>query len=459
MKRLLVVAVLLSASLAAAYGFFETRRERNYRRLIEQGEAALAAGDTYTAIEAFSGAVALKGDSMLGYLRRGEAYQRRHEFDAALRDLLHASTIDPTAPRPLEVLGDVNAALLRYDRAADRYRAYLALDDQAPRVLYKLSLVQYRAGRPAEAVSALRKAITLNERFAEAYYVLGLCLRDERKPDEALASLKKSIAIAPTLLAAREELAELYGRLGRQEDRFAQLELLLELDPGPSRGVALGLAYARQGLIDRAVPTLITTAERYPDDPYVYVALGRVWLEAAQTRNDRVALSKALEALQEAVGTDDSSEAMTLLGRALLLASDEELAERMLQEATAKRPVDPLAFFYLAEAAERLEHLDVARQALVDYRTLEGDDREPRRRATLDERIADLSLRLDDAPAAVTWYQRAAENQPLDSGPLVRYAEALWKAGDADAARTALARALEKDPSSAAGKALLKLVR
>jgi tetratricopeptide (TPR) repeat protein len=458
-KRLLVVDVLLAVSLTAAYGFFETRRERNYSRLIEQGEAALAAGDTYTAIESFSGAVALKGDSMLGYLRRGEAYRRRDELEAALRDLVHASTIDPTATRPLELLGDVNAALLRYDRAADRYRAYLALDDQSPRVLYKLALVQYRASRPGDAVGVLKRAISFDDRFAEAHYLLGLCLRDERKPDQALASLKKSIETAPTLLAAREELAELYGRLGRQEDRFAQLELLLELDPGPSRGVALGLALARQGLIDRAVPTLRTTAERYPDDPYVHVALGRVWLEAAQTRNDRVALSKALEALEDAVGTDDSSEAMTLFGRALLMASDEELAERMLREATTKFPVEPLAFFYLAEASERREHLDVARQALVDYRTLEGDDREPRREAALDERIADLSLRLNDAASAVTWYQKAAEAQPLDSGSLVRYAEAHWKAGNVDAARATLSKALEKDPASAAGKALAKVMR
>ena len=150
MKRLLLVLLLLAGSLAAAYGFFETRRERNYRRLIDQGEVALAAGNTSAAIEAFSGAVALKSDSMLGYLRRGEAYRRRRELDDALRDLLQASELDPTAPRPLELLGDVNASLLRYDRAAARYQAYLAIDDQSPRVLYKLGLVRYRAGQPAE---------------------------------------------------------------------------------------------------------------------------------------------------------------------------------------------------------------------------------------------------------------------------------------------------------------------
>ncbi len=45
-----------------------------------------------------------------------------------------------------------------------------------------------------------------------------------------------------------------------------------------------------------------------------------------------------------------------LLGRALLLASAAEPAERMLQRATEKLPADPLAFYYLADAAERRAH-------------------------------------------------------------------------------------------------------
>ena len=56
-----------------------------------------------------------------------------------------------------------------------------------------------------------------------------------------------------------------------------------------------------------------------------------MWLEAAESSHDRVALSKALGALQEAAGNDDSSEARMLLGRALLLSGEDELGERMLQ--------------------------------------------------------------------------------------------------------------------------------
>ena len=459
MKRALPVVLLLAGSLAGAYGVFETRRERTYRRLIDQGEVALAAGNTSSAIEAFSGAVALKADSMLGYLRRGEAYRTRHELEAALKDLLEASALDPTALRPLELLGDVNGALLRYDRAAARYQAYLAIDDQSPRVLYKLGLVRYRAGQAAEGIPALQKALTLDPRFAEAHYVLGLCLRDAHQNLEAEAALKRAIDLSPTLLPAREELAELYDRLGHSDEHLTQLEALVALDPGPARSIELGLAYSRTGMTDRAVSTLRQATERYRDAAGVDVALGRVWLEAAQLHGDRAALAKALEALEGAVGTDDSSEALTLFGRALLLASDPELAERMLQDATTRQPVDPTAFFYLADAAERCDHPKVARQALVDYRTLSGDERDTRRRVAMAERIGTLSMRAQDAPAAVAWFTRALDAGGPDALILVRLAQAQFAAGDPEAARVTVGRALEHEPANAAARALVRQLR
>src|SRR5204863_4109644 len=209
-----------------------------------------------------------------------------------------AAEIDPLAPRPLELLGDVNYSLLRYDRAAEEYQKYIDLDDRSPRLLYKLALSHYSARRPERAIVALQKAVAIDDRFAEAYYLLGLCYRDTLNRDGALGALQTSVTLAPAMVHAREELADLYGRIGKTEDRLRQLEALLSLDPGPRRQVALGLAYVRAGEFDRAVTTLGRAAEQYPDHPYTYVALGRVWLEKAQPRADRVDLSKALGALQ-----------------------------------------------------------------------------------------------------------------------------------------------------------------
>jgi tetratricopeptide (TPR) repeat protein len=478
-KRVFAAVVLLLTAVALVYGYTVTRREQAYRQHIDRGEAALARDDTFAAIEAFSAAIGIKSESMIGYLKRGETYRRRDELesalrkpahveplasrpslDAALRDLRRATEIDPLAPRPHELLGDINYAMDRFDRAAERYQRYVTLDDRSPRILYKLGLAYYAGGNPQAALAALGKAVAIDDRFAEAYYLTGLCARDLRQADRALAALERSVQLAPAMLQAREELANLYGRRGRAGDRIAMLEALRALDATASREVTLGLAYARSGRTEDAVNSLGRAVEAYPDHAYTYIALGRVWLEIAQARRDRVALSKALEALEGAVvGSDSSSEALTLFGRALLLGEDEELAERMLQQATEKLPVDPLAFFYLAEAAERAGHFDVARAALLDHQALEGEDDDARGRAMFAARIASYSSRLGEHATAVSWYQRAVDAGANDTPLLVSLAEVQARAGDLTAARATIARAVEKDPASRAARNLQRRLR
>jgi tetratricopeptide (TPR) repeat protein len=448
-KRALAGLFLLGLSAAGMYGYTLSERERTYSQLIADGDAALARDNTGAAIEAFSGAIVLKDDSMVGYLKRGHTYRRRGEYVAAIRDLRRASEIDPAATRPLEELGDAYLADTphRYAAAAERYQEYVKLDNRAPRVLYKLAFARYNEGQAVQAIDALQRAIAVDERFAEAYYLLGLCQRDAQQLEAARTALEKSIKLQPALIQAREELADLYGALGQTEARLNELLVLSGLDPGPSREVTLGLAFARAGQLERAVQTLGRAAERFPDHRYAYVALGRVWLEMAQARGDRVALSKAIEALEGAVGSDDSSEALTLFGRALLMTSDEETAERMLQDATRKQPVEPLAFYYLSDAAERLGHYEVARRALLDYEVLRGDQADPRRRSAYAVRLGDLSLRLNEPAAAATYFLRAADGN--DAALLARAADAQLRAGDKDAARATAAKALEKDPKNA----------
>lgn len=476
MKRLLLAGVVAAAALTAILGYASNRRELTYRRLIEQGNAGLAQGDSFEAIEAFTVAIALKPDSMLGYLKRGEAYRqyahrsepplargevRADELETSLKDLRMASRLDSSATRPLELLGDVEHELRRYDRAAARYEQYVRIDDRSPRVLYKLALAKYDAGNTNGAVDALRDAVAIDERFAEAHYLLGLCLHSLRKPDQARASFQRAVMLAPGLLDAREELAELHRRTSRAQDRISELQALVALDPGAPRHVALGLAHADAGHFDNAVITLGSAAESFPTYTYTYVALGRVWLEVAETRRDPVALRKAVEALERGAASEGSSEALTLFGKALLMSSDVERAESALLEATSKRPVDPRAFSYLAEAAERTGNVQIAREALLDYRALEGDPPDSRDQTALFQRIADLSARLGEHAVAVRWFQRAVSvaSGDADAALLVRLADAQWRSGDPASARETVARALDKEPANRAARALLRRLR
>lgn len=427
MKRPLGAIVLAALAAGVVYGYVVTQRERSYREFMERGDAALARDDSYAAIEAFSVAIWNKADSMAAHLKRGEAYRRRGEFGEALRDLRRAADIDPGSPYPRELLGDVQYALaererdfapVRFARAVERYAECLQLDDSSARVQYKLGLSAYRAGQLPLAISALQAATRLDDRFAEAHYLLGVCLRARGQPRDAVQALQRAVRLSPAFLAAREELADVFGALGRQTERISQLNALLTLEPTAARERTLGVAYARAGQLDLAVTQLGRAVQKYPDDGALYLALGRLWLDRADA-GDGVELKKALHALGSAVNNDSTSETLTLYGRALLRNGEVARAERTLQLAATRFPVDPDAFLYLADAASRLGRTAVAHQAWIDYGAL---------------------VRVETLP---TWV-------------LVRLADAQVTAGRLVEARRTIESALEKDPSNARALRLLK---
>src|SRR2546428_9842607 len=126
MKRTFLLAFIVSAAIVGlVLAWYAVRQDREFQRLIALGDTSLAREQTYVAIEAFSGALALRPDSMVAHLKRGDTYRRRGELSAALRDLRDASVLDPSATRPLELLGDVNAALGRYQRDTRHHRRFL----------------------------------------------------------------------------------------------------------------------------------------------------------------------------------------------------------------------------------------------------------------------------------------------------------------------------------------------
>ena len=454
--RRLALGVLLAGAMAGVFLYTGMTRDAEYRRLIAAGDTALASDQIFLAIEAFSGAIALKRDAMLAHLKRGETYQRRGDPAAALRDLTRASALDPRATRPLERLGDVAQELGRYDEAAGHYAAYVALDDQTPRVQYKLALVQHRAGRTSGSIALLQRLIELDPEMAQAHYLLGLGLWDQDRLDEATVALNRAIELDPGAIAAREALAGVHAAAGRLDEEIEQLEALAALDPNrPERDVALGLAHAQAGRTDMAVLSLGLAAEEHPEQPLVYAALGRVWLDIARSTNDHVALSKALGALQLIPTASASSDALTLLGRALLVAGDPERATAALELAIERFPLALDAFVELAALKMRTGDQARARELLLDHDALTATAPAPQRVAQL-MRIADLSLALGDPEDALVHLDQARTLGEPSARLLVRLADVQWRTGDRAGARSVIADGLTRYPQDGVLRARLR---
>jgi tetratricopeptide (TPR) repeat protein len=448
--RRTVVAVIVVAigGVAGALAFAALANERAFERLIADGDAAVLAERPFQAIEAYSGAIARKPDSMVAHYKRGAVYQTQNELEAALRDFRSASDIDPSSLRAMESLGDVNVGLGRHERAVERYEAFLALDDRNARLLYKLGLARYRGGRLKEAIKPLQQALVIEPGIGEAHYVLGLVHRDLDQLPAARKSLEEAARRSPaSQTAAREALADVYLSEGDYGKAINQLEALAALEPARAdRVVAIGLAQARAGRDDAAVITLSRAVERFPDAPQAYAAIGHVWLMDAQRRNDRVALNKALRALSQAASRPDAtSDTLTELGRARLMAGDRSAAERALRQAVARLPVPPEAYLQLAEVTGRDGRIQDARDALLKYATLIGDEKPLAGVAT---QIADYSVRLGDPALAVRWFDRAIDEAGPSASLQAKLADAALRAGDVVRARQVIDEGLAAEPDN-----------
>jgi tetratricopeptide (TPR) repeat protein len=456
MKRLALLLALAALAAAAWAVVQRLERDRQYYRLLTAGDEALAAGRPFDAVEAYSGALALRPRSIVAYYRRGEAYQQQRRTDAAVRDYREASRLAPDATPPLVALGRLYDAQGQPEQAAEWYaRASDRIRGEDPGLLYALALARYRAGVPATAREPLERAVARADAPAEAYYLLGLVCRDMHDLDCARTALEQAVRLASlgvqpaerrTFVAAREELADLYRVTGRPFDEIAQLKALAARDAQGARVVAVALAEARQGQIDAALATLAGRPAAAGDDTAALLGRARILLARAERTRDRQSAADALRALDRALaGTARRGEALPLYGRALFLSGDTVGALRVLREAVTTRPLASDAFDYLAEAAERTSPLE-ARDALLSLDALEGDTASGARRAGRARRVGLLSFRVGDHAQAARHLQHAADgglDAPDVTVPLV---ESYWEIGDEPKARETLERALARAP-------------
>lgn len=370
MRRFGLAVAVGAMALAAVLAVQRGRTEAEYRRLIAAGETALAAGRTYPAIEAFSGALAFRPGSVAAHMRRGEAYLQQGSLDAAARDLATAAQLDPHATQPLERLGDVATARGDHARAGDWYAQAADRDPTSAVLSYRAGRARYLAGQVERAVEPLRRAVARAPGEGEMHYALGLALRDSGDATGARASLERAVDLAPALLPAREALAGLLQQAGDAPEHLRQLEALAGIESSVDRHIAVALAAAEAGRTDRAVLALGSANDLGASDPRIPVALGRVWLADAEAKKDRSSLRKAGEALADTAANPPTSEVLALRGRLAFLTGQTGEALRLLERAVAARPVWPEAFRYQADALRAARRTEEADAALARYAKL-----------------------------------------------------------------------------------------
>ena len=236
---------------------------------------------------------------MLGYLKRGETYRRRGRARGGAPGPAAGVRARPVGHPRRSSAGRRQLADTphRYAAAADRYGAYVALDNRAPRVLYKLAFARYNDRHPAEAIDALQQGDRARRsRLPKRTTCSGCASATRSSSTRRREALEKAVELAAGAAAGARgagrsvRRARTHRRSRLSSSRRSRRSIPVRR--ARSRWASPTRARVRP---QRAVRTLSRAAERYPDYPYTYVALGRVWLEERRRAAIASRLSKALE--------------------------------------------------------------------------------------------------------------------------------------------------------------------
>lgn len=412
-------------------------------------------------------------------------------YREALDEFEEGFRIWPASPGPRFLAGRAAEQLGDFAQAVDHYRAALRGEAAESDAGLALARIYSAQGSWVAAAEALQHHVKSHPRDAEALRMMAalqvrlgnrgvaaqvrarqselpgqrdVAIADHARdlaalesPDQALRFLAQNVTdrLSPNARHSLTVWCEILVGLGRGDEA---LELLASApsgkaapeDPGLDalRGQVL-LALARNAESERILEPLIA---RHPDEKQALLTLARL-RGGAQRVDEAVALFDRVADL-------DREDPVALVEAGRLLASRAEgeprsraEAEQRLREAMRREPTLGTAPLILAQLALRAgDHSDET-LALADRAVRFGPNAESIRT------LGEIHLARGEAAAAVTALRHVVELGTDEGGVHYRLGLALLAAGDRDAAREALERALAGKPFAEAAAARVELAR
>ncbi len=365
--------------------------------------------------------------------------------------LAAAARARPTADSCIE-LGIWFGKQRQFSCAAQAFEAALKLDPRSSPALDGVSKSLMAQGDSASVVGLLENA-RLSQALNEALTVdLGQALVKQGRFDDAVQTLRRGLARYPASQDLTEALGGLYI-LEDDGDRAVQVaEKTARLRPADLRTQRF---YLR---------TLVTK-----NDAARAIPLARRLLAIAPGDADLLYLSGVIESwvadypaarahLEKSVAIDPANaDCHYRLGYVLVRVRDDARAKEELDKAIALGEPNPAAHYQLAMV---LRNLGMPEQAKAELLLFQQGREAPEKRKLAAKKAAeaDHALALGDPRAAAALYAEAFDEQPQDAMLAYKWALALNDAGDMDAERAALLRAVDIDPAFALAQAQLGYV-
>lgn len=166
--------------------------------------------------------------SSLAHNLLGAAFMEKKMLEPAEKELLKALEMRPRIPDAHYNIGLLYEEKGDMKRAIEEYKKEIEIHPNAYPAHFNLALLYGKMGSLREQIRELQETIDSNKNFARAYLFLAKAYLDlNENYEEAISLAKKGLELDPEAESAplgHYVLADIYNRLGRQEDYSSELQ-------------------------------------------------------------------------------------------------------------------------------------------------------------------------------------------------------------------------------------------
>jgi tetratricopeptide (TPR) repeat protein len=257
-----------------------------------------------------SGPPQVQLDSLIALYSQGQIQETLSASETLIKDYPNALLLYNTSGVCYQALGQLDAAVKRYEQA-------LAIKPDYAEAHYNLGNTLKELGQLEAASNSYERALTIKPDYAEAHYNLGNTFQKLGQLDAGVKSYEKALAIKPDYAEAHNNLGLTLHELGQLEVAVKCYEQALAIKPDYTEVyINLGVTLKELGQLDAGVKSYEKALAIKPDSAEAHYNFGNTLKELGQ-------LEAAVKIYEQALAIKpDYAEAKFNLSLAQLLSGD-----------------------------------------------------------------------------------------------------------------------------------------
>jgi tetratricopeptide (TPR) repeat protein len=282
-----------------------------------RGNAYNKKGEYDRAIADFNQAIQLNPKDAKAFNNRGNAYDEKGEYNRAIADFNEALKLNPKDAGAFNNRGSSYHKKGEYNRAAADFNEALKLNPKDACAFNNRGIFYYNKEEYNRAIADFDRSIQLNTKDSYAFHNRGNFYNNKGEYNRAIADLDRAIQLNPKDADAFYSRGLAYNNKGEYDSAIADFNQAILLNPKDADAFySRGLAYNKKGEYDRAIADYNQAILLNPKDAAAFYNRGLTY----ERKGDKI---KAIESYRQALALAQNPQV-------------KELAQRNLKELEAK---------------------------------------------------------------------------------------------------------------------------